>query len=303
MDQHKRQIEGYFDEIVRDYARLYDDAGGDPVRYPAGPVRLAKAVAMLRRHKPAGTVLDIGCGTGHTVLAMVQQGYEAIGIDLSLQMVEQSRSLIATRAAGSKARFEVGDVERMPLDDACADAVVALGLIEYLDDDRKLIGEIRRVLRPGGVAVIAYRNRLFNLFSLNDYTRREIEAGETGWLLDEYRHELAQAPPAQYGALIEGVSAQVSALKGRPKSAPPAVALKALPVSLRQHTPRQARDAFAAQGFACRETRYFHFHPFPPAFESHDPVAFNRLGLAMESMDTPAVGALMASAFLCVFQH
>jgi len=78
--------------------------------------------------------------------------------------------------------------------------------------------------------------------------------------------------------------------------------LKPLPIHLRQHTPREARDAFAKSGFTCVATDYFHFHPFPPAFESAGPVLFNTLGLAMESLGATPVGALMASAFLCVFQ-
>ena len=46
---------------------------------------------------------------------------------------------------------------------------------------------------------------------------------------------------------------------------------------------------------------YFHFHPFPPGFERQNPQVFNRLGVAMESLDDSPVGALMASAFVGAF--
>jgi ubiquinone/menaquinone biosynthesis C-methylase UbiE len=305
MPDRKKQVEGYFDDIVKDYARLYDSGGdADLSRYPGGPVRLQKAIALLQRFKPAGVVLDVGCGTGHTALAAAKLGYRVIGLDLSSQMVEQSTQLLAREGFGERSSFKTADVENMPIDNGSVDGVLALGLIEYLTDDARFVAEVRRVLRPGGVAVIAFRNRLFNLFSMNAYTKQEIDAGEQGRLLQEFNDEVqasAGAGKVDYAPFAAELARRAPELS-RQKSSGNQVKLKPLPIHLRQHTPREARDAFAQSGFKCLATDYFHFHPFPPAFESSGPALFNTLGLAMETLGATPIGALMASAFLCVFQ-
>ena len=301
MDDRKKKVEGYFDDIVKDYARLYD-AGESLTTYPGGPMRLQKAIALLRQYMPTGALLDVGCGTGHTLLAAARCGYRVIGIDLSTQMVERSAALLKQNGFADRSTFKTGDVEHMPIETASVDAVLALGLIEYLPDDTQFISEIRRVLRPGGIAVIAFRNRLFNLFSSNSYTQQEADAREFSKLLQELRDEFDRgASQTRFDAFVQELSQRAPHFAAR--SAPSeSLKLKPLPIHLRQHTPKQARDAFARAYLKPIATEYFHFHPFPPAFEPAGPTLFNSLGLAMESLGSTPIGALMASAFLCVFQ-
>jgi ubiquinone/menaquinone biosynthesis C-methylase UbiE len=60
---------------------------------------------------------------------------------------------------GNRCRLAVGDAEALAFDDGSVDAVVALGLLEYLVSYRRALAEMFRVLRPGGVAVLAVPNR------------------------------------------------------------------------------------------------------------------------------------------------
>src|SRR5205823_12103559 len=162
--------------------------------------------------------------------------------------------------------------------------------------------EIRRILRPGGIAVIAFRNRLFNLFSSNAYTQQEADWREFPQLLQELRDEFDRgASQTQFDSFATALAQRAPQFAAN--TAPSeSLKLKPLPIHLRQHTPRQAREAFERANLKCLATEYFHFHPFPPAFEPAGPTLFNSLGLAMESLGSSPIGALMASAFLCVFQ-
>src|SRR5215475_3251538 len=74
---------------------------------------------------------------------------------------------------------------RSGLPTGSADAVTAIGLVEYLAADAPFLLEAARLLRRGGVLVVSCRNRLFNATSGNDYTRAEIEAGGVHGLLAE----------------------------------------------------------------------------------------------------------------------
>ena len=91
-------------------------------------------------------VLDIGCGEGELVGLLAAQGAEAVGADY----VEQSVATARQNVPG--ARFEVADARSLPFPDGSFDAVVALGVIGYLDDadSAAFLAECRRVLAPGG---------------------------------------------------------------------------------------------------------------------------------------------------------
>lgn len=87
-------------------------------------------------------LLDLGCGTGF-FLQRRQANCEALGIDLS----PEALSYCHRRQIRSVAR---ADAARLPFGDESFDIVTAFDLIEHLPDDRALVGEIRRILKPGG---------------------------------------------------------------------------------------------------------------------------------------------------------
>ena len=106
---------------------------------------------------PGARVLDVACGTGLVSLAAAAAalpGGEVVGVDLSGAMVEAARGNAAARGVRN-ARFARMDAERLELPDAAFDVVLcALGFM-YLPDPAAAAREMRRVLRPGGRAVIA----------------------------------------------------------------------------------------------------------------------------------------------------
>jgi SAM-dependent methyltransferase len=90
-------------------------------------------------------ILDAGCGSGRTLDELARYG-EACGVDVSPAAVD------ATRSRGHQAY--VGDVGDLPFADAVFDLVTCLDVVEHTRDDRRTLGELRRVTRPGGVLLL-----------------------------------------------------------------------------------------------------------------------------------------------------
>jgi len=93
--------------------------------------------------------LDIGVGTGSNLRMLREEGYRNVaGIDLNEMAVRFCTAKGFTSVA-------LGDATRLPFGEGQFDIVFATDTIEHIDDDRKALFEIYRVLAPGGYAIIA----------------------------------------------------------------------------------------------------------------------------------------------------
>jgi SAM-dependent methyltransferase len=98
--------------------------------------------------KPGERWLDIGTGTGAVALRAARAGAEVTGVDLAPSLVETARRRAAEE--GLDVRFEVGDAEALPVEDASFDVVSSsMGLI-FAPDHAAAARELARVTRPGG---------------------------------------------------------------------------------------------------------------------------------------------------------
>lgn len=108
---------------------------------------------------PPATVIDVGGGPGRQARHLLDHGYDVTLYDLVPKHVEQAT------ARGVPAL--VGDARRLPVEDLTADVVLLLGPLYHLPDaaDRAAaLAEAVRVLRPGGVAVVAALSRWGRVF-------------------------------------------------------------------------------------------------------------------------------------------
>jgi SAM-dependent methyltransferase len=98
---------------------------------------------ILQRYAPPhARILDVGCGTGATTAALARFG-SVRGLDLGIAALRHAHAQGLPVARGS--------ADHLPVGDATLDVVVALDVLEHLDDDRRALDEILRVLRPGGM--------------------------------------------------------------------------------------------------------------------------------------------------------
>jgi SAM-dependent methyltransferase len=98
-------------------------------------------------------VVDVGCGTGRALAALRQAAGphgKVIAIDVTPEMLRQARS----RASAADAALILADARQLPLADACADAVLAAGLIMHLPDPGAGLRQLARITRPGGLLIL-----------------------------------------------------------------------------------------------------------------------------------------------------
>ncbi|QQM31258.1 glycosyltransferase [Martelella lutilitoris] len=99
-------------------------------------------------------VLDIVSRGGYGSACLSQVARSVIGVELDQISVERARSTYQA----DNLEFKLGSVEHIPLDDNSIDCVVSFGTIEFLSDEAQFLNEIKRVLRPGGFALINLPN-------------------------------------------------------------------------------------------------------------------------------------------------
>jgi SAM-dependent methyltransferase len=101
-------------------------------------------------------LIDVGCGPGTITvgLAQVVAPGEVLGVDFAPEMIEQARSLAKEKRI-SNVRFEVARAEDLPVADESCDAAFEHTLLEHVANPLRVLREMRRVLKPGGVVGLA----------------------------------------------------------------------------------------------------------------------------------------------------
>lgn len=118
--------------------------------HPWWHARAKLALAVLRRYAvmPPASVIDVGCGWGVNLDALEAAGYRACGMDISRQILE--------RIDQPNRRLIEADLNQdMLLGVGLNDGLLALDVLEHLDDDRAATRRLAQLLHPGGVAVIS----------------------------------------------------------------------------------------------------------------------------------------------------
>jgi SAM-dependent methyltransferase len=102
---------------------------------------------QLRRLARPGVALDIGAAGGGNTRVMQARGWRTVAADYSVTAVEvaRSRGLSSLRA----------DARALPVRSGSCDLVTAFDVLEHIDEDHLVTAEIARVLKPGGIVLIA----------------------------------------------------------------------------------------------------------------------------------------------------
>jgi SAM-dependent methyltransferase len=134
-------------------------------------------------------VLDVGCNTGYGTVHLLPAARRVVGVDVSPRAIE----LAQQRAPGGSPEFLVTSGGALPFPDASFDLVTSFQVLEHVPDPSPYLGEIRRVLRPGGTLILTTPNaavRLFpgmrpwNRFHVREYLPAELRELLEGELSD-----------------------------------------------------------------------------------------------------------------------
>jgi ubiquinone/menaquinone biosynthesis C-methylase UbiE len=136
------------------------------------------------------TVVDVGCGGGRAVGELTQRGVRVIGVDIDPQMIE------AATARWPGAEFRLGDATKLPIDGGTVSGYRADKVLHVLPEPAEAVAEARRVLRPGGRAVLAGQDWDTMIIDSDDraLTRELVRARADGmpspWVARQYRNLL-----------------------------------------------------------------------------------------------------------------
>jgi ubiquinone/menaquinone biosynthesis C-methylase UbiE len=139
---HDREAAFYDDRFLIAFdGRVGRDVERDLRRVVGGPVRARRA-------------LDLACGTGYAAIGLAVAGLadEVHASDLSTKMLGRCRD--NAHAAEVTVRIALADAERLPYAEDAFDLVVARGALHHVPSPEDMMREIRRVLSPGGTAVV-----------------------------------------------------------------------------------------------------------------------------------------------------
>ena len=164
-----RRVRDYFTRDAKRFDNIYEEG-----RQPSLLQRLVdvlfrrrelrqRAEACLRGVGDAGRVLEIGCGSGRVAVAMAQAGVENVtGIDFSHEMCRLAKRMAERSGQDERCRFVCASAEAFEAAEAF-DAVVAMGVFDYVDDAPGMLRKMAALSSGRIVASFPRRLMLLNL--------------------------------------------------------------------------------------------------------------------------------------------
>ncbi|WBO61564.1 class I SAM-dependent methyltransferase [Streptomyces camelliae] len=182
-----------------------DTYAAHPGMYGEHPSAPAVHAARVFHASGARDVLELGAGHGRDALFLAREGFTVQATDFSATGLEQLRAAARAQGAAERVTTLVHDVrDPLPLSDASVDAVFAhmlLCMALSTSEIHTLVGEVRRVLRPGGVFVYTVRHTgdahygagtahsddiwEHGGFAVHFFPRDLVNALAEGWVLEE----------------------------------------------------------------------------------------------------------------------
>ena len=140
-----------------------------------------QVLACLEYAPHARTLLDIGCSAGYVLEAAKAEGLTPTGLDLS------SFAVNLCRERGFQA--EVGSLTAMPFPDASFDIITLKHTLEHVEDPLAALREVRRVLKPGGVAFVIVPDAAYYKIIVMPRRGRSFRPDRRGWQHHVYFYE------------------------------------------------------------------------------------------------------------------
>lgn len=215
----RTSVQKYHDRVAGRYDDSYDDAywqWHDALTWD-----------LIRAHLPRDAnaeTIDLGCGTGKWGGKLAKSGYAVTGVDISPKMLDKARSKWTPYMGGNEPVLVQSDLRSMPdlPDDTYALAVAMGDPIGCTAAPSEAMREIRRILRPDGVLIASFDNRLSAIdFHLEEDGAEGLASllknGKTHWLTrdrDE-RFPIYTYAPTDLRRLVEQSGFVVADLVGR----------------------------------------------------------------------------------------
>lgn len=185
-------------------------------------------------------VLDVGTGDGTYAIEAAERGAVVTALDFEQEMLDAARARAA--AGGVEVTLQLGRAERLPFEDASFGVVIAVTVLCFVPDAQRAVGEMARVLVPGGRVVLGELGR-FSVWAAERRVR--------GWLgASTWRHAQFWSR-SELAALAKGAGFHVAKARGSVFFPPSGIAARLVapvePLLTRLHAPGAAFLAIAAE--------------------------------------------------------
>lgn len=132
----------------------------EPVLTPERTQREVDGIVNLLALPQGSSILDLCCGHGRHAIPLAQRGYQVIGQDLSEVFLREAER--AAQAQGVPVHWVHGDMRNIPYEnefDAVINIFTAFGYFENQDEDQKVLRQVSKALKPGGLFLLETLHR------------------------------------------------------------------------------------------------------------------------------------------------
>lgn len=202
-----------FDALGEDW---WDPKGPMAALHKINPIRIGWLRETIAKHFARSgadpleglTILDIGCGAGLLAEPLSRMGAKVTGLDPAPTSIGIARAHAA--ATGAELDYRQGTVEELAAEGVKFDVVLAMEVVEHVNDVPAFVASAVSLVRPGGMIALSTINRTARSFALAivgaEYVLRWVQAGTHRW--EQF------VTPAELEAALEAAGLAAKAKRG-----------------------------------------------------------------------------------------
>ena len=283
-------VASHYDGSASTYADQYDEAKiRTNEEYPANFFRL-KLVRKLLKESGAQSVYELGVGDATPLAAVGSDGIRVAGNDVSPEMVKYAKANMKNHGLDPEAIafLDVQDAHAIAAERERAgefDAVMSLGVIPPVSDDRAFVASMDTFLRTGGTMLLQFRNSMFSMFTFNRLTKE--------FILDEL---LVDAPQSVRTVVATDLDQRLAVDKPPLRTRPTGDGYDE--ILSRFHNPFELAEVVKSFGYHDLSFHWYNYQPAYPMIAGQiDPKEYRQAQIDLEG-DTSWRGMFLCSAGL-----
>lgn len=251
---------------VDEYSEIYKKLRLD-VRYPANVKRLKIFLNLLKKYKPK-VIVDAGCGAGMPLIEIKKAGFNITGYDKAKNMILKAHENLKKKKLSTDLIFNDDFENPKKIKNNSVDCILGMGAFYYSKNVNQTILNQRKKLKKNGRLIFSLRNRLFDMATLNNYTKKFIdELYEVKYLKKDWK--------TKYDNLTKNFSDRK---KYKLKNIDEEGVLNHIP-----HNPLTISKEMEKLGLRVNGVYFYHYHAFPPVFENYDQLFFREISWKIEN--------------------
>jgi len=281
-------VASHYDGSASTYADQYDESKiWTNKEYPANFFRL-KLVRQLLADAGVTSLYEHGVGDATPLVTIAGDGIRVAGNDVSPEMVKFARANMTKHGLDPEAinLLDVQSRDSIDVERSRAgsfDAVMALGVIPHVEDDRWFVASMDKFLAPGGQLLLQFRNSMFSMFTFNRLTKE--------FLMDEL---LTDVPESIYEIVSTDLDQRLAVDKPPKRTRPTGDGYDE--ILSKFHNPFELSEIVKSFGYKDLQFHWYNYHPaYPMLAGSIDPKVYRQAQMDLEG-DTSWRGMFLCSA-------